>query len=67
MLISKEEYQRLSELLPLVQIEITKPKGRIEIILSYEGFGCKFISPEKLDRACRVIRAFVEEGGKDGF
>ena len=49
-------------LLPPVQIEITKPGAKLEIMLAWKGRkGQKFIPTAKMDAACKAIRKFMKE------
>lgn len=51
----------------LIQMEITKPRARIEIILSWRGVGgsAPYIPTEIMDNACEAIRVFMEGEKKE--
>lgn len=60
MLISLEEYERLSKVVPPMIIELLKPRGKAHIILSWADKGTRYMPSSRLDAACQAIRSFVE-------
>jgi len=59
-LISDEEYERLSKILPPMVIEIKKPHERICIALSWGGVTTKYMPSCELDTAANIIQSFMK-------